>query len=231
MHQIVTDLSTWRRFIDDVAFPRELLPANHLLRCEGMIVRNNGENPLGPQRRRCNTWPRPFARHKGDVDTVLADGAEVHRRFAIDQVDANIRILMGVATKQFCEKTTRNGGVDSNLQTAVFGASDGRYVVHAVTDGPQDRSRSLKEVLSPHGEPNTAAVSMEQGCSDMMFQITNATAQCRLLNADGGSSLAKTSVFGRGHEVVQMTKLKSPASGGDGSIGHASVISANVISL
>ncbi len=69
LHQIIMNLLTWRRFVDDEFFIRELVPLYLSLPGQMVFLWEYGEHTLGPKRYYFTIEPIAFSRHKGDIES------------------------------------------------------------------------------------------------------------------------------------------------------------------
>jgi len=125
----------------------------------------------------------------------------------VDEIHLNFRVQIAVAAKQVRQESRGDRGVDADLDPAMFRPPDRCDVVHAVADTPQYLAGAPQEALSREGQAYAAAMTMEQRRAQVMLEIPDAPAEGGLVNADGGSRLAKAAILGRCNKVAEMPKL------------------------
>jgi hypothetical protein len=116
-------------------------------------------------------------------------------------------MLAAVNLKQLKEEARRQRRKDPNSERAFPNPPNRVNDLIALRHVAKHLPRLGKEAPTGICQAHPAAVTIEKGRAQFVFEITHAPADRRFLNLEGGSRLSEAAVLTHRNEVSQMSKV------------------------
>lgn len=102
--QVVMDLLARRGFADDEGLTGQVSPHHLVQSRQRVVIGQDNEDALGPQKRTVASGPVPVAGQEGDVEAKLPNGSDVFGWVTVDQFNSDVTMRPTIACQQLCQK-------------------------------------------------------------------------------------------------------------------------------
>jgi hypothetical protein len=133
---------------------------------------------------------------KSCVDAAIAQRGQLLDRIQLDEIRSNIRPIRPIIiSKQFLQTSRRERLIDCDRQYAGFCSSSGGDRLRRLIDFRKHKINAREERPAGVRQHDAITAALENRRPNLNFERANATAQHRLLDAEGFGGAAKTRMF------------------------------------